>query len=50
MRKINIFLLVMWIFIGICGVIVCMIGIEPSWLNFWICYTVIIVYLIQNII
>lgn len=31
MRKIDIFLLVMWIFVGVCNVIVCASGQEPRW-------------------
>lgn len=50
MRKIDIFLLVMWIFVGVYNVIVCASGQEPRWLTYWICYSMSIVCLIKNII
>lgn len=50
MKKIDIFLLVMWIFVGVGNVIVCASGQELRWLTYWICYTMSIVCLIKNII
>lgn len=50
MKKIDIFLLVMWIFVGVGNIIVCASGQEPRWLTYWICYTISIVCLIKNII
>ena len=50
MKKIDISILEMWLFVGVCNIIVCASGQEARWFNYWVCYIMSVVCLIKNVI